>query len=117
MGMLKRGLALILKRRDFGLLMAAQFAAQAGDGIVQTALGKSVAFGNQRGFDVESAASPQELLRIVLYVFVPYTIVSPFLGVVIDRWDRRRLLFLANGIRAVVVVLVALAGTDRVPDT
>ena len=117
MGMLKRGLALIFKNRDFGLLMAAQFAAQAGDGIVQTALAKFIAFGGQKGFDVEGARSPEELLRIALYVFVPYSIISPFLGVAIDRWDRRRLLFLANGLRALVVLVVGLVGVSAIPDS
>lgn len=116
MGMLKRGLALIFRRRDFGLLMAVQFAAQAGDGIVQTALAKYIVFGGQEGFDVEGARSPEELLRIALYVFVPYSVISPFLGVVIDRWDRRRLLFLANGLRAAIVLVVGLVGVGAVPD-
>ena len=114
--MIKRGLNLLFKRRDFGLLMGAQFLAQAGDGIVQTALTKFLVFGGQKGFEPEAAKSPDELLRIVLYLFVPYTILSPFLGVVIDRWDRRRLLFLANGLRAVVVMLVGLVGVGAVPD-
>ena len=114
--MIKRGLQLLLRERDFRFLMSAQFAAQAGDGIVQAALAKLIAFGGQKGFDVEGARDPEELLRIVLYIFVPYTIISPFLGVVIDRWDRRRLLFLANGIRAVVIGLVALSGTGDVGD-
>jgi MFS family permease len=114
--MLKRGLALLFRNRDFGLLMASQFAAQAGDGIVQVAIAKLIAFGSQKGFDLEGARSPDELLRIALYLFVPYTILSPFLGVVIDRWDRRRLLFVANGLRGVVMVLVALVGTGAVPD-
>src|SRR4051794_9281897 len=104
--MLKRGIALLFKRRDFGLLMATQFCAQAGDGLVQGALTKLIVFGGHKGFDIETARSPEELLRIVLLVFVPYTILSPFLGVVIDRWDRRRLLFLANGLRAAVVIAV-----------
>lgn len=114
--MLKRGIRLLVQRRDFALLMATQFAAQAGDGIIQAALAKLIAFGNQKGFDLEGARSPEELLRIALYLFVPYTIISPFLGVVIDRWDRRRLLFVANGIRAVVLGIIGLAGTGSVPD-
>jgi hypothetical protein len=113
---LRRGIALLLKNRDFRSLMGAQFFAQAGDGLVQVALAASIVFGGQKGFDLEGAKSPDDLLRIVLYIFVPYTIVSPFLGVVIDRWDRRRLLIVANAFRAVVIGLIALA-VNGLPDT
>src|SRR5688572_25717346 len=99
--MIKKAIGLIKRSPDFALLLGAQVAAQAGDGIVQAALAKYIAFGGQEGFDLEGAKSPDELLRIALYIFVPYTILSPFFGVIIDRWDRRRLLFLANGLRAV----------------
>jgi hypothetical protein len=112
--MLKRGAQLLLTRRDFGLLMATQFFAQAGDGVVQAALAKLIVFGGQKGFDLEGARSPDDLLRIALFVFVPYTILSPFLGVVIDRWDRRKLLFVANGFRAIVIAIVGLVGTRAV---
>jgi hypothetical protein len=115
--MIRKSLRLLAGSHDFAMLMGAQFCAQAGDGIVQAALAKLIVFGDQKGFDVEGARSPDELLRIVLYVFVPYTIVSPFLGVLIDRWDRRRLLFVANGFRVAVVGLVALVGTESVPET
>jgi hypothetical protein len=117
MEMIRRGIRLFSSSRDFALLMGTQFFAQAGDGIVQAALAKLIVFGNQKGFDLEDARSPDELLRIVLYIFVPYTILSPFLGVLIDRWDRRRLLFLANGFRAIVIGVVALVGTSAVPET
>lgn len=114
--MLKRGLALLMGNRDFRSLMGAQFFAQAGDGLVQVALAASIVFGGQKGFDLEGAKSPDELLRIALYIFIPYTIVSPFLGVVIDRWDRRRLLIAANGLRAIVIGVIALAGVASLPD-
>jgi MFS family permease len=114
--MISRGLGLLATRREFALLMGAQFLAQAGDGLVQTALAKYIAFGGQRGFDLEGARSPDELLRIALYLMVPYTIVSPFLGVVIDRWDRRRLLVLANGLRALALALVGLLGVGATSD-
>jgi predicted MFS family arabinose efflux permease len=116
MEMIRRGLALFGRSRDFTLLMGTQFLAQAGDGIVQAAIGKAITFGNQKGFDIENARSPDAVLRIALYIFIPYTVISPFLGVIIDRWDRRRLLFLANGLRAAVIALVALAGTGEVGD-
>ncbi|MGH2752518.1 MAG: MFS transporter [Actinomycetota bacterium] len=116
MNAVKRGLALIRQKPDFRNLMSAQFLAQAGDGIVQTALAKFIVFGQQEGFDLEGARNPQELLRIALYLFVPYTILSPFLGVVIDRWDRRRLLFVANGFRALVILIIGLVTIDRLPE-
>ncbi len=111
--MLKRGLQLLFKQRDFGLLMAVQFAAQAGDGIAQTALAKYIVFGGQKGLDPEAAPSPEVLLSMVLFLFVPYSVISPFLGVVIDRWDRRRLLSAANGVRAIAVLAIALVGIQR----
>lgn len=112
--MLRRGAHLFRTRRDFALLMGTQFLAQAGDGIVQAALAKFVVFGGQRGFDLQGARSPEDLLRIALYIFIPYTILSPFLGVVIDRWDRRKLLIVANGLRAAIVVGIALIGVTSV---
>jgi hypothetical protein len=84
---------------------------------VQTAIGSAIVFGGQKGFDLESAQDPQDLLRIALTIFIPYTVISPFLGVVIDRWDRRRLLFVANGFRAVVIALVALVGIQGNPSS
>ena len=121
MDMIKRGLELLKTKADFRNLLGAQFAAVTGDGLVQGALAAVIAFGGQKGFDLEGARNPDEILRIALYIFVPYTILSPFLGVVIDRWDRRRLLFVANALRAVVIGAVAAfaIGTgsfDDVPD-
>ena len=114
--MIKKGLNLIFKRRDFGLLMGSQFLAQAGDGLVQGALAGVIAFGAQKGFDIEAARTPEEILRIALYIFVPYTFLSPLLGVVIDRWDRRRVLLVANGLRGVLVLGIGLSGIKGIGD-
>ncbi len=113
MDMLRRGLALLVRRPDFGFLMSTQFLAQAGDGIVQSALAASIVFGGGKGFDLDEARTPEDILRIALLIFIPYTIVSPFTGVVIDRWDRRLLMLWANGLRAVVVAAVAVIGPDH----
>jgi MFS family permease len=116
MNMLRNGLRLMKSRRDFALLMVVQWSAQAGDGLVQAALAKLIVFGGQKGFDLESARSPDDLLRIALFLFVPYTLLSPFLGVLIDRWDRRRLIFVTGVMRGVIILLIALAGTGRIGD-
>lgn len=114
--MIKRSLRLLVAKRDYGFLMATQWLAQAADGLVQTSIATAIVFGGQKGFDPENARSPDEVLRIVLYTLIPYTVLSPFLGVVIDRWDRRRLLMLANGFRAVTVAGVGLWGVGAVGD-
>ena len=114
MDMIKRGLNLLAKRPDFAKLMGVQFAAQAADGLVQGALAALIAFGGQKGFDLEGAKDPEDILRIALYIFVPYTILSPFLGVVIDRWDRRRLLIFVNALRFVVLLLIGLVGVSDI---
>ncbi len=106
----------LLAKRDFALLMATQWLSQAGDGLAQGAIATLIAFGGQKGFDPESAKSPDEVLRIVLYTLIPYTLLSPFLGVLIDRWDRRRLLMVTNALRAAVVLLVGLWGSGNAPD-
>jgi MFS family permease len=95
--------------RDFSVLMGVQFLAQAGQGVVQGAIAKSLAFGGQEGFDVQNLPSADYLLTVVLALYVPYTLISPFVGVVIDRFPRRRVIWWADVATAVVVTTVALA--------
>ena len=113
----KRSLSLF-SNRAFGFLMGAVFLAVLGDGIVQAALAKAIAFGGKAGFSLEEARSPRHILVLVLLTYLPYTFISPFMGVVIDRFDRRKLLVIANGFRAVVIALVglALAGAGHLAD-
>ncbi|MFB3737427.1 MAG: MFS transporter [Candidatus Velamenicoccus archaeovorus] len=109
----------VFANRSFSALMATQFIAQAADGIVQASLAKSIAFGGQKGFDVTSAPSARYLLGLILALYVPYTILSPFVGAFIDRYDRRQLLSRSNLFRAAVVALTAVAllgAGDGLPD-
>ena len=95
--------------RDFATLMGVQFLTQAGQGVVQGAIGKSIAFGGQKGFDVQNVPSADYLLQVILLLYVPYTLLSPFIGVVIDRFERRRVVWWSNLITAGVVGVVAVA--------
>ena len=95
--------------RDFSVLVGVQFLAQAGQGVVQGAIAKSLAFGGQEGFDVQNLPSADYLLTVVLALYVPYTLISPFIGVFIDRFPRRRVIWWADIVTAVVVVVVAVA--------
>src|SRR6185503_5944268 len=95
--------------RDFATLMGVQFLTQAGQGVIQGAIGKSIAFGGQKGFDVQNVPSAGYLLQVILLLYVPYTLLSPFIGVLIDRFDRRRVVWWSNLITAGVVGAGALA--------
>ncbi len=105
----------LFSNRAFGTLMGAVFLAVLGDGIVQGALAKTIAFGGKAGFSLDEARSPRHILGLVLLTYLPYMLISPFMGVVIDRFDRRKLLILANGFRAVVIALIAFGATS-LPD-
>jgi len=97
----------VFSNRDFAVLMGVQFLAQMGQGVVQGAIAKSIAFGGQEGFDIQSVPSANYLLKVVLALYVPYMLISPFIGVFIDRFQRRRVAWWANSIAAALVVLVA----------
>ena len=95
--------------RDYATLMSVQFLSQAGQGVIQGAIGKSIAFGGQEGFDVQNVPSAHYLLQVILLLYIPYTLISPFIGVVIDRFDRRRVVWWSNLVTAAVVGIVAVA--------
>ncbi len=108
--------ALLFKKRDFTALMGAQWLAQAADGLVAASIAKLITFGGQSGLDVEAAGSPRDALVIVLLTFLPYTLFSPFLGVAIDRGDRRKLLIWANAVRTVILAAIVVLGLSTIGD-
>jgi MFS family permease len=98
----------VFHRPDYATLMSVQFLAMAADGLVRGSIAKSIAFGGQQGFDVTTVPSADYLLKVVLALYVPYTFLSPFIGVFIDRFERRRVLSVTNVVTAAVVTAVAL---------
>ena len=42
--------------------------------MIQGAIGKSIAFGGEKGFDVSTVPSADYLLKVVLALYVPYTL-------------------------------------------
>ena len=94
--------------RDYSVLMGVQFLVQTGQGVIQGAIGKSIAFGGEKGFDVSTVPSADYLLKVVLALYIPYSLVSPFIGVFIDRFQRKRVLAWSNILTAVVITAVAV---------
>jgi hypothetical protein len=94
---------------DFAALMGVQFLVMAADGLVRGSIAKSIAFGGQEGFDITTVPSADYLLKVVLALYVPYTFLSPFIGVVIDRFERRRVLAVSSVLTAATTAVLAVA--------
>ncbi len=92
----------LLKHPRFSRLLAIRWAGQATDGIFQSALASFVLFSPERQADALSAA-----LGFAV-VLLPYSIVGPFVGTILDRISRQRALFFSNILRSTNLVIVAL---------
>jgi len=75
---------------------------QAGDGILQTALATFVLFSPQR------EADPERIALAFAILLIPYSIVGPFVGLFIDSWSRRSILFRANILRVLTMLVIAI---------
>jgi MFS family permease len=101
----------VLGGGDFRRLFAVRLTSQSADGAFQVALASLVFFSPER------AATPRAAAAAFAVTALPYTLVGPFAGVLLDRWPRRQVLVLANAARAVLVLGVAalLAGLSVGP--
>ena len=71
------------------------------DGIFQSALASFVLFSPERQPDAKSAAVAFAVLLL------PYSLVGPFVGTILDRISRQRVILFANLFRALVLIFIA----------
>ncbi len=93
--------ATVLHGRDFRRLFVTRLTSQAGDGAFQAGLASLLFFSQER------AATAPAVAAALSVAVVPYTIVGPFAGVLLDRWRRRNVLVVVNAVRGVVVLAIA----------
>jgi MFS family permease len=87
---------------EFGRLLAVRVASQCGDGLFQAGLAGAILFNPDR------AAEPWAIAASFAVLFLPYSLVGPFAGALLDRWDRRYVLVGANCVRLLLVAAVAV---------
>ncbi len=92
----------VVRGRDFRRHFATRLVSQAGDGAFQAGLATLVFFSAERATTASAAASAFAV------AILPYTVVGPFAGVVLDRWRRRQILLVSNLVRTVLVLVVAV---------
>ena len=86
---------------EFRRLLELRAVSSFGDGLFQGGLVGALLF------DPERAANPWEIAGSFAALFLPYSLLGPFAGALLDRWDRRRVLIGANLARVLFILTVA----------
>jgi hypothetical protein len=92
----------LLARTDLLRLLAVRLFGQFADGVFQASLAGAVLFNPER------QARAGDIAAGFAVLLLPYSILGPFAGVLLDRWWRKRVLRGANLIRALLVCGVAV---------
>lgn len=87
--------------RDFRKLFAVRLVSQSGDGMFQVGLA-TLFF-----FSPEKASTAVGVATAFAVLLLPFTIVGPWAGVLLDRWRRRQVLLVGNLVRVAVTVVIA----------
>lgn len=91
----------LVRDRRFQRLVAVRVASTTADGLLQAALTSFVLFSPER------QPTPGKILVAFGALLLPYSIFGPFVGVLIDRWQRQRILIWATIARSAAVLGVA----------
>lgn len=95
---------------DFSRLLEVRLVSQFGDGLFQAGLAGALLFSPDR------AATPWAIAGAFAVLFLPYSLLGPFAGALLDRWDRRFVLVGANLGRLLMVIGVAVLLATRASD-
>ena len=91
----------LLRHPRLSRLLGVRWSGQATDGLFQSALASFVLFSPERQADALSAAVAFAV------VLLPYSLVGPFVGTILDRVSRQRALLFSNLARAANLLVVA----------
>jgi len=92
----------VIKHPRFSRLLAIRWSGQTTDGVFQSALASFILFSPNRQANALSAAIGFAV------VLLPYSLVGPFVGTVLDRISRQRALLFSNLLRSINLLVVAL---------
>jgi MFS family permease len=96
-----RQLIHLLRGQWFRRLFAVRISSQFADGVFQVALASYVIF------SPEQQPSPTAIAAALATVLLPFSVLGPFAGVLLDRWSRRQVLAVANFVRVGLLLLLA----------
>ncbi|MDN3023722.1 MFS transporter [Streptomyces sp. S.PB5] len=105
-----RDLRVLLRFQGFRRLLAVRLLSQGADGVYQVALAAYVVFSPEKQTSATAIASAMAVLLL------PYSLVGPFAGVLLDRWRRRQVFLYGNLVRAAMASATAVLMVSHVPD-
>ncbi|MFF7377761.1 MFS transporter [Streptomyces massasporeus] len=105
-----RDLRILLRFQGFRRLLAVRLLSQGADGVYQVALAAYVVFSPEKETSAAGVASAMAVLLL------PYSLVGPFAGVLLDRWRRRQVLLFGSLLRALLALATALLILSPAPD-
>ncbi|MFI8824211.1 MFS transporter [Streptomyces sp. NPDC053431] len=105
-----RDLRILLRLRNFRRLLAVRLLSQCADGVYQVALATYVVF------SPEKETSPAAIASAMAVLLLPYSLVGPFAGVLLDRWRRRQVFLYGNLLRALLAAGTAILMLASAPD-
>jgi MFS family permease len=86
---------------EFRRLLELRLVSQFGDGLFAAGLAGAILFNPER------EATPLAIAGAFAVLFLPYSLLGPFAGALLDRWDRRLVLLGANTGRLLMAFVVA----------
>ncbi|WP_368860024.1 MFS transporter, partial [Streptomyces capoamus] len=105
-----RDLRVLLRLRNFRRLLSVRLLSQGADGVYQVALAAYVVFSPEKQTSATAVASAMAVLLL------PYSLVGPFAGVLLDRWRRRQVFVYGNLLRALLAAATAVLVLGHAPD-
>lgn len=102
-----RDLASLSKRAGFRRLLGVRLISQVGDGMFQAGLASMFFFSPQ------SMTTAMGVASALVVMFLPYSLIGPFTGPLLDRWKRRQVLMWGNIVRFLLVL--GIAALIRIP--
>ncbi|MFI7401440.1 MFS transporter [Streptomyces sp. NPDC049541] len=105
-----RDLRTLLRFANFRRLLAVRLLSQGADGVYQVALAAYVVFSPEKQTSATAIASAMAVLLL------PYSLVGPFAGVLLDRWRRRQVFLYGNLLRALLASATAVLILSHAPE-
>ena len=95
-------LRIVAVHHDYRKLLAVRLVSQTGDGAFQVGLATLFFFAPER------LTTARDVATAFAVLLLPFTVIGPWAGVLLDRWRRRQVLLVGNAVRMVLTLALAV---------